>query len=112
MRVVRASAISGPDFPGRIPCGLLLSSVLLLSLALLSVMPVAAFAADVKLRVVDPNSAAVPGAQVSIFLADESTPLATAITAGDGTATLASLSNGSYRVEVLAPGFTAYSADV
>src|SRR5215472_6909645 len=111
MRVVRASAFSGRDFPGWVSRASLLSS-LLLGLALLSVMPVAAFAADVKLKVVDPNSAAVPGAQVLIFAADQSTPLQTAITAGDGAVLFASLSNGAYRVEVLAPGFSPYLADI
>jgi len=126
MRVVRASSFFGPDFPGfsspsfdwpnldwigRLSRRLVLLVVFLLSLALLSV-PVAAFAADLNLKVVDPNSAAVPGAQVSIFAADQSTPLQTAITAGDGTALFASLGSGAYRVEVLAPGFSPYSADV
>src|SRR5579862_245126 len=72
----------------------------------------AALAADLKLKVVDPNAAAVPGAQVSVFAADQSISLRTAISAGDGTAAFAAVADGRYRVQVLAPGFTPYSADV
>ena len=97
MRVVRAFA-----FPG----------LVLALLVLPALVPVAAFAADLKLKVVDPNSAAVPGAQVSIFAADQSVLLRSASTAGDGTADLAGVADGRYRVQVLAPGFAPYSSDV
>jgi vitamin B12 transporter len=81
----------------------------LISLAFISV---AAFAADLKLKVVDPNSGAVPGARISIFAADQTIPIQTTITSGDGTASFASLNNQSYRIQVLAPGFAAYLVDV
>src|ERR1700751_5300873 len=72
----------------------------------------AAFAAELKLKVVDPNAAPVPGAQASIYAADESIPLRTAISAGDGTAEFSGIVDGKYRVQVLAPGFATYSRDV
>ena len=83
----------------------------IVSLALVSSVA-AAFAADLKLRVVDPNAAAVPGAQVSIFAVDQSIPLRMAISAGDGSAEFLGVTGGKYRVQVLAPGFAPYSSDV
>lgn len=83
----------------------------IVSLAFVSSVP-AAFAADLKLKVVDPNAAAVPGAQVSIFAVDQSIPLRTAISAGDGSADFPGVADGRYRVQVLAPGFAPYSSDV
>jgi vitamin B12 transporter len=82
------------------------------ALVFLALLSVSAFAADLKIRVVDPNSAAVPGAQVSVLPANGSTPIRVAITAGDGTASLPNLATGSYRIQVLAPGFAPYNADV
>jgi vitamin B12 transporter len=70
------------------------------------------FAADLKLRIVDPHSDAVAGAQVSVLHADESTPLIVVTTTGEGAVSLNGLSEGHYRVHVLAPGFAAQEADI
>src|SRR6266404_2298300 len=70
-----------------------------------------AFAGDLKIKAVDPDSAAVSGAQVSVFPATQSAPVAVVLTSGDGLATVAGLQDGSYRVQLLAPGFAAKTVD-
>jgi vitamin B12 transporter len=70
------------------------------------------FASDLKIRVVDPNSAAVPGAQVSVFPADASTPVAVLDTSAEGIVSFTGLADGHYRVQVLAPGFAPQTPDV
>jgi vitamin B12 transporter len=70
------------------------------------------FAADLKIKVVDPYSAVVPGAQVSVFPASDSTPIAVVTTSSEGTASTGDLKRGSYRVRVYAAGFAAQSATV
>ncbi len=69
----------------------------------------AASAADLKVRVVDPQSAAVSGARVVLYRAGDKAPIALQATSGEGLAAFFSLPAGSCRVEVLAPGFAAYS---
>jgi vitamin B12 transporter len=91
---------------------------------LLFVLLVAASAADLKVKVIDPQSAAVAGAQVSLVVweiavspgAIEGTyegmthhsRARTAATSAEGIATFNDLPNGSYQVQVLAPGFAPY----
>ena len=79
---------------------------------LLTLLSVSALAADLKIRVVDPHSAAVPGAQVSVFAVDDATPIAITTSSAEGAASIAGLNSGSYRVQVLAPGFAAKTTDV
>ncbi|MHB8217200.1 MAG: TonB-dependent receptor [Candidatus Sulfotelmatobacter sp.] len=77
---------------------------------LLFVSFAAASAADLKVKVLDPQSAAVAGAQVTLFLTGanrSSTRIAT--TSAEGVALFAGLSSSAYRVQVLAPGFAPYS---
>ena len=74
----------------------LISAVLFFSLPLL--------ATDLTVRVVDPQSAVVPGARVSVFTLD-SRAVAVTTTAGDGTALVKNIPNGNYRLQILAPGF-------
>lgn len=64
----------------------------------------AASAADITVRVTDPQSAAVAGAQVSLLKQDGAV-LRTVTSAGDGSASFARLASGDYQLEVLAPGF-------
>ena len=64
-----------------------------------------ALAANLKIKVVDPQSAAVSGARVVVYGADAA-PLAIQSTGGDGMVTF-SVPNGSFRVQVLASGFAA-----
>jgi vitamin B12 transporter len=78
----------------------------------LVVFSISVFAADLKLRIVDPHSDAVAGAQVSVFHVDESAPLMVVTTTGEGAVSLNGLSDGHYRVHVLAPGFAAQDADI
>jgi outer membrane cobalamin receptor len=70
------------------------------------------FASDLKIRVADPNSAAVSGAQVSVFPADTSTPVAVLDTSAEGIVSFTGLADGHYRVQVLAPGFAPLTPDV
>jgi vitamin B12 transporter len=72
----------------------------------------ALFASDLKIRVADPNSAAVSGAQVSVFPVGASTPAAVLGTAGEGVVSFPGLANGQYRVQVLAPGFAPQTTNV
>ena len=64
-----------------------------------------AFAADLQVKVVDPHSAAVAGAQVLLYRPSESTPLQVRTTAGDGQAIFHIDSQRPLRIQVLAPGF-------
>lgn len=77
----------------------------------LLLLPVAAFAADLKLKVVDPNSAPVAGAEVSVFPASQSMPSAVVVTSSEGLASISGLAAGSYRIQILAPGFAAKTLD-
>jgi vitamin B12 transporter len=82
----------------------------------------AAFAADVHIKdlhikVVDPHSAAVAGAQVSLYRAGEATPLQVRNTSGDGEAVFhldndRPDSDQPLRVQVLAAGFAQGWSDV
>jgi vitamin B12 transporter len=71
----------------------------------------AASAAEVKVRVIDPQSAAVAGAQVTLFVTGinaSSTKIAT--TSAEGIVTFEGLSPSSvHQVQVLAPGFAVFT---
>jgi outer membrane cobalamin receptor len=66
----------------------------------------AAFAAELKVRVIDPHSAAVAGAQVTLATVTASI-LATRTTSGEGVAVFRFRDQGTIQVQVLAPGFAA-----
>ncbi len=70
---------------------------------------VAVASAEIKIRVLDPRSAPVSGAQV--ILLNQDAVLATQTTASDGSAVFASNRSAS-RVRVLAPGFTPSTAEL
>jgi vitamin B12 transporter len=78
----------------------------------------AASAAEIKIRVIDPQSAAVSGAQVTLWmpgvLARQSagSPLAIENTSAEGLTIFHNIAPGSYRVQVLAPGFVPHTLDV
>jgi len=76
------------------------------------VLTAGAFAADLKVKVVDPQSAAVPGAEVSLSRANESKVLATQTTSAEGSVVLRTPSGGTYQIKVLAPGFAAETVEV
>ncbi|MFZ0277748.1 MAG: TonB-dependent receptor [Candidatus Sulfotelmatobacter sp.] len=79
---------------------------------LLFVLPVAAFAADLKVKVIDPQSAAVAGAQVSLLSKGSDTALKSATSSAEGIATFPQLPSGTYQIQVLAPGFAAQAQDL
>jgi len=81
------------------------------TLACLPFMLSTAFAFELRVKVIDPHSAAVAGAQVSIFRSGEDTPVQVRTTSGDGVAVFDGES-GKLRLEVLAPGFAQAKMDV
>jgi vitamin B12 transporter len=83
-------------------------SLFLLSVSLL--FSSAASASELKVKVVDPQSAAVAGAEVSL-LASGDRVVATETTSAEGIAVL-SRGEGLYRLKVLAPGFAAETVEV
>jgi vitamin B12 transporter len=72
----------------------------------------AVLAADLKVKVLDPQSAVVAGAQVILLEPDRSAPLDVATTGADGTAIIRSNASAALRVRVLAPGFAPTTVDV
>jgi vitamin B12 transporter len=75
-------------------------------------LSIAASASELSVKVIDPSSAAVPGAQVLLIRSSDSKVLRTAVTSAEGTARITLPDAGSIRVRVLAPGFAAESVDV
>jgi len=69
-------------------------------------------AADLKVKVVDPNLSAISSAQVSLLPSDGATPLGVLLTSAEGLASFAGIADGRYRLQVLAPGFAAQNVDV
>jgi outer membrane cobalamin receptor len=74
-------------------------------------LSVAADAADLKIKVVDPQAAAVAGAEVSLVRAAEKVP-ATQETSAEGLALFHVLGSGPYQIKVLAAGFAAETVEV
>jgi vitamin B12 transporter len=65
----------------------------------------AASATDLKIRVVDPHSAAIAGAEVILFRSGLSSPVDVQTTSSEGMAVLHAEIMTDYRLRVLAPGF-------
>jgi outer membrane cobalamin receptor len=84
--------------------------VVLSVVSFLLVVP--ACAGELHVKVVDPHSASVAGAQVSLYRAGESAPLHVRTTSGEGLATFNVDTSAPLSVEVLAPGFAAARKDV
>jgi vitamin B12 transporter len=72
----------------------------------------AASAAELKIKVVDPQSAVVAGAQVVLLPEGSARPSAVAITSAEGLAVFRDIGSNLYHVRVLAPGFAAATKDV
>ena len=72
----------------------------------------AASAAEIKIKVVDPQSAVVAGAQVVLIPGDSSTPSAVAITSAEGLVVFREVPSGRYQAQVLAKGFAAATTDL
>jgi len=75
------------------------------------VFSLAAGAADLKVKIVDPQSAAVGGAQVSLVRPHESQVLATQTSSAEGIVVFHIPAAGPYQIEVLAPGFAAETSE-
>jgi len=69
-------------------------------------------AAELKIKVVDPQSAVVAGAQVLLLPLGSATPAAVAATSSEGVAVFRDLGAGKYSMRVLAPGFAQETKDV
>ena len=76
------------------------------------ILSAAASAADLKVKVVDPQSAAVAGAQVSLGRGNERRIVATQSTSAEGTALFHTPGGGPYHIQVLAPGFAVETVEV
>jgi len=68
-------------------------------------LPLFARAADFTVHVTDPDGRNVVGARVTLFQGSNQAAVALSDTNSTGKAVFADLSQGSYRVQVLAPGF-------
>ena len=68
--------------------------------------------ADIKIKVVDPQDAAVAGAQVQLLKVGKSAPAAVLSTSAEGTVVFREAASSSYRVNVLAPGFAPEATDL
>jgi len=76
------------------------------------VLVAAASAAEIKIKIVDPRSAAVPGAQVELFRGDTSTAIGVQTTSADGLAVFRGFDSPPYRARVLSPGFAEQQVDI
>jgi outer membrane cobalamin receptor len=70
----------------------------------------ATFAADLRLKVTDPNGGLVRGARVVVYRGTSVVALQN--TMADGSANFSNITDGEYRVEILAPGFAPARLDV
>ena len=68
-------------------------------------LPVCALASELTVRVVDPQSAAISGAQVEIYVENSTRPTAVQGTSARGIAEFRNVTLNASRVHVLAPGF-------
>ncbi len=71
----------------------------------------AASAAELKVKVVDPLSAAVAGARVELLRKSSATPVGVNTTSADGFAAFRDVGQGPYHLRVLAPGFASFTSD-
>jgi vitamin B12 transporter len=72
----------------------------------------AASAAELRIKVVDPQSAAVAAAHVTLMYPADSTPAQVAATSAEGVAVFHPTSIGPYHIQVFAPGFAVQDADI
>jgi vitamin B12 transporter len=71
-----------------------------------------ASAAEIKIKVVDPQSAVVAGAQVVLMPQGSTTPTAVATTSAEGLVVFGGVASSPYHVQVLAPGFATETTDL
>jgi vitamin B12 transporter len=106
-----ASQETGANHPQK-PLSRVKEDGMVRSLVLFLLFLPAAFAAELHIKVMDPHSAAVAGAQVSVFRAGETRPLDVRTSSGEGVAIFQIENATGLRVEVLAPGFAAASSEI
>jgi vitamin B12 transporter len=75
-------------------------------------LSISALASDLTVRVLDPHSAAFPGAQVELFAGGSDRAAAISTTTGQGAVHFRDVPSGDLRVHVLAPGFAEQSRAV
>src|SRR5258708_12449269 len=68
--------------------------------------------AEIKIKVVDPQDAAVAGAQVQLLQVGKPAPAAVLSTSAEGTVFFREPPSSAYRVIVLAPGFAPEATDL
>jgi len=76
------------------------------------VLVAAASAAELKIKVIDPQSAPVAGAEVELFHGENSTPVAVQTTSADGLAIFREFEPAPYHAHILAAGFATQTADI
>src|SRR6202795_2642494 len=79
---------------------------------LLAIGLVCSASAEIKIKVVDPQDAAVAGAQVLLLAPGRSAPAFVQTTSAEGLAFFRDAAPHSYRIQVLAPGFAAETVDI
>jgi vitamin B12 transporter len=79
---------------------------------LLLLLTASVFAADLKVKVLDPQSAAVAGAEVLLLRAGEKTIVSSHTTSADGTTTFHTETDAKFQIKVLAPGFAEEAVEV
>ncbi len=75
------------------------------ALFFVSLLSSSLFASDLKIKVLDPQSARVAGAQVSIYRPSDGSVVALLTSDARGEVSLSSVEKGDYKVQVLAAGF-------
>jgi outer membrane cobalamin receptor len=88
------------------------SKVFVADLFLLTFCFVSIASAEIKIQVVDPQDAAVAGAQIQLLKSGKPTPAAVQNTSAEGLATFHQDATRSDRVQVLAPGFAAETVNL
>ena len=83
-----------------------------LSIFLILSFSLAVQAADITVKVLDPQSAAVSGAQVQLTQTHDPRILASQTTSAEGTATLRTQQEGPYDLTILAPGFAKVTREI
>ena len=82
------------------------------TVVVVALLSASVFAADFKVKVVDPNSSAIGSAQVSLSPVEQSTLVGVLLTSAEGLASFTGIPDGPYRLQVLAPGFAPQTVNV
>jgi vitamin B12 transporter len=88
-------------------CSRVFASIFLMAISLVSVA-----SAEIKIKVVDPQDAAVAGAQVQLLKQGKPAPASVQSTSAEGEAVFRETPSSSDRIQVLAPGFAVETVDL